>query len=169
MNHRAAQVAILERPAGPRLRCFLTVALLLFLVKGSSGETAEVAMPCALPPEMALSRIQGTVYSPSGVPLAKILIQAVQDGKIVVQTQTDDRGRFELKVAPGSFKIHVQYLGYKSMDMNVRVGHGGGFHAARLRIVLGISGARCSFATTSSRELKKAIKRYQGQLQEKLY
>jgi hypothetical protein len=129
---------------------------------------AQVATTCASPPEMNLSRIQGTVYGPSGVPISKIQVQAEQNGKIVSQTRTDDRGRFELKIAPGSFDLHVQYLGYKSMDLKVRVGHGGGFHGARLRIVLGLSGARCNFATTSSRELKRAIKRYQGQLQEKL-
>jgi hypothetical protein len=140
---------------------------MLFLVKGSSGATTEAAMPCASPPELKLSRIQGTVYGPSGVPISKILIQATQNGKIVATTQTDDRGRFEIKVALGSTNVHVQYLGYKSMDLNVRIGHGRGFHAARIRIVLGLSGARCNFATTSSRELKKAIKRYQGQLQEK--
>jgi len=167
MNHRAAQGAVVERSAGPRLRCFLTAALLLFLVKGSSGATTEAAMPCASPPEMNLSRVQGTVYGPSGVPLPKILVQAVQNGKIVAQTQTDDRGKFELKIAPGSFKVHVQYLGYKSMDLNVRVGHGGGFHAARLRIVLGLSGARCNFATTSRKQFKDEIKRYGRQLEEK--
>jgi hypothetical protein len=167
MSLRAAQVAILERPAGPRLRCFLAAALLIVLVKGSSGATTDHAMTCASPPAMNLSRIQGTVYGPSGVAISKILVQAVQNGKIAVQTQTDDRGRFELKVAPGSLNVHVQYLGYKSMDLNVRVGHGGGFHAARLRIVLGLSGTRCNFATTSRKQFKDEIKRYGRQLEEK--
>jgi hypothetical protein len=147
----------------------LTAALLLFLVPGSSGATTEAATTCPSPPEMNLSRIQGMVYGPSGIPIPKILVQALQNGKIVAQTQTDDRGKFELKVAPGNYDVHLQYLGYKSMDLNVRVGHGGGFHSARIRIVLGLSGARCSFATTNRKQFKDEIKRYGRQLQEKRY
>lgn len=151
--------------AGLRLRCFLNAALQLFLVIGLSGAMTAFAMDCNSKWDMKLSRVQGTVYGPSGLTVPEIRVWVERTGKIVAKTQTDGRGRFELKVAPGNYVVHLQYLGSKPMDLNVRVGRGF-FHAPRLRIVLGLSGTRCSFATTSSKQFKNEMKRYQKQLEE---
>ena len=168
MSSRAAQIARFERPAGPRLRCFLNVALLSILVIGAYGAKTAHAAPCAAPPDLKLSRIHGMIYGPSGLPVPQILVWAEQDGKSIVKTQTDSRGKFELKVAPGKMIVHVQLLGSRLMDLNVQVGHGAGgpFRSARLLMVLGLSGTRCSFVTMSKKEFKEAIKRYQGLLKE---
>ena len=157
-----------EKAAGPRLRYFLNAELLLFLVIGSSGATRAFAVACPAPSDLKLARLQGTVYGPSGVALPQIQVVVAQAGRVVAQAQTDDRGRFQFKVAPGDFDVRLQFLGTNSMDMNVKVGHnlGGFFHTARLRIVLGLSGAKCSFATTSSKKFKNEMKRYEQRLVE---
>lgn len=157
------------KTVGPRLRCFLNAPMLLALVIGSSGTTRSfAAAPCPVMPDMSLARLQGTVYGPSGVPLPLVVVRVMQNGKQVDQTQTDDHGKFRYKVAPGDYVVHLQFLNSKSLDLNVKVGQhlGGFFRTARLRIVLGISGARCSFATTNSKQLKDELRRYEHRLVE---
>lgn len=154
--------------AGHWLRYFLDAVMLLSLLAGLSSTRAAHAVECPSPPDMSLPRLQGTVYGPSGVPVPQIMIRVEREGKVVAQSQTDDHGKFAFKVAPGNVNVHVQFLGSKSVDMKVRVGHshGGLFHTARLRVVLGISGTRCSFATTSSKQFKDEIRHYQQHLVE---
>ena len=147
------------------LRRFLKAALLIPAVIGAATACASTCPPLA---DMNLPRLQGSVYGPSGVPVPQIQIQAELDGKVVGKAQTDDKGKFEIKVAPGNYIVHLQFMGSKSLDMNVRVGHGynGIFHSPRMRIVLGLSGMKCSYATTSMKLLKNEIKRYQQRLVE---
>jgi hypothetical protein len=156
------------RLEGAAFRCFLNAELLLVLVIGSSGATTAYAATCPAPTDLRLAHLQGTVYGPSGVTLPQIQVEAVQAGKLVAQAQTDDRGRFQLKVAPGDYDVRLQFLGTKAMEMDVKVARnlGGFFHTARLRIVLGISGAKCSFATTSKKKFKNEMKRYEQRLVE---
>jgi hypothetical protein len=116
-----------------------------------------------------VNKLQGEVYGPSGIPLPQILILVSKDGKFVSKTKTDGSGKFEFKARAGLYDLKLQFVGSISMDLKVRVGRGHGslFHPARLRAVLGLSGTRCGFATTNSKEFKKAMKRYGAQLQEK--
>jgi hypothetical protein len=154
---------------GHRLYCFLKASLLLALVSGFSRATAAYATTCPAPQELGVGKLQGTVYGPSGVPVPQILVRLSREGKFVAQTQTGGNGKFEFKTVRGLYDLQLIFLSSDSMDLKVRVGHGHGgfFNLARLRIVLGLSGTRCGFATTSSKELKKAFKRYEEQLQEK--
>ena len=158
-----------RRMAGPRLRCFLSAALPVVVVMGFGGTLKGfAASTCAPIPEMKLSHLQGTVYGPSGVPLPQILVRVMRDGIPVNQAQTDSKGRFAFKtIAPGSVVLHIQFLGSKSLDVNTRMVHSLGlFHTAHLRIVLGLSGTKCSFATTSTKLYKDQMKRYNKQLEE---
>jgi Carboxypeptidase regulatory-like domain len=154
--------------AGLRLRCFLSSAFVLLALAWCDARAGYAqGSPCPALPEMSVSRLQGTVYGPSGVPVPQIQVKVLRDGIFVAQTQTDDKGKFEFKVAPGNLDLHLQFLGSRSMDLNVRVGHRMGlFHSAHLRIVLALSGARCSFATTNTKQFKNQIKRYQQRLEE---
>ena len=111
--------------------------------------------------------LQGTVYGPSGIPLPQVVVQLMREGKFVANLWTDGKGKFEVNLVPGPYDLQLLFLDTDLMDLKVRVGHGRGFHSTRLRIVLGLSGTRCGFVTTSSKEFKKAIKRYQGLLEEK--
>ena len=169
MKSSVHDIAESGRTAGPRLRCFLNTPMLLLLVMGSSGATAVyAAAPCPVLPDMSLARMQGTVYGPSGVAVPQVLVRVTQDGRQVAQGQTDDHGKFQLKVEPGNYVVHVQFLQTKSIDLYVRVGHnlGGFFHSARLRIILGLSGAKCSYATTKSKQFKAELKRFEQRLVE---
>ena len=163
----AARGSEVTRSAGLWLRCFLRAALLLSLVTGFCRATAAFAATCPVPQEFGMKKLQGTVYGPSGISLPQILVQLSREGKFVAKTKTDASGKFEFKLAPGLYDVELQFVGSKAMDLKVRVGRGHGFHSVRLRIVLGLSGTRCGFATTSSKEFKQAIKRFEGQLQEK--
>jgi hypothetical protein len=153
------------------LRCFLKAALLLALIIGFFCPIAASAANCPAPEEMGLKKLQGTVYGPSGILLPLIVVQLSRDGKFVAKTETDAKGKFEFKPEPGPYDLELLFMGSRSMDLKVKIGHGRGgvFHSGRLRIVLGLSGTRCGFVTLNSKELKKAIKRFQDQLQEKQY
>jgi hypothetical protein len=147
----------------------LKAAFLLALVTGFFCPMAANAANCPAPEDLGLKKLQGVVYGPSGIALPQILIRLSREGKFVAQTETDAKGKFEFKPEPGNNSLEILFMGSNSMDLKARIGHGGGFHSGRLRIVLGLSGTRCGFVTLSSKELKKAIKRFQGQLLEKQY
>jgi hypothetical protein len=159
-----------SRSAGPWLRCFLTPALALVLAMawGGAAKAYGAAAACPVIPEMTMSKVQGTVYGPSGIPLSQIVVQLIRDGSPMGQMQTDGKGRFTFKsVGPGNATLHVQFLGTKSLDLKLRVVHHLGlFHTARLRIVLALSGTKCSFATTKTKDFKEQMRRYSKQLEE---
>jgi len=157
-----------SRSAGPRLRCFLTPVLALILAMGSGAATAYAAAACPVIPEMTMSNVQGTVYGPSGIPLSQIVVQLIRDGSPMGQVQTDGKGRFTFKsVGPGNATLHVQFLAPKSLDVKLLVVHSLGlFHTARLRIVLALSGMKCSYATTKTKDFKEQMRRYSKQLEE---
>ena len=171
MKSAFSSSASIQQQRGLWLRCFLKVALLFALVTGFWRATAAHAANCPAPEEMGLKKLQGIVYGPSGISLPQIDVGLLQDGKFVAKTQTDGKGKFEFKPAPGPYDLELLFMGTKSMDLKVRIGrgHGGVFHSGRLRIVLGLSGTRCGFVTLSSKELKKAIVRFQTQLLEKQF
>ena len=168
MKRRISLSEGVQDQRGLWLRCFLNAALLLALVTGNCRATEAYAASCPAPEELGLKKLQGIVYGPSGISVPQILIRLSHEGKFVAQTKTDSSGKFEFKIAPGPYDAELLFMGSKSMDLKVRIGHGhgGDFHSGRLRIVLGLSGTRCGFVTLSSKELKKAIKRYQTQLEE---
>ena len=156
------------RTAGPRLRCFLTATMLISVLIGSGGAAKGHAATCPALPEMSLSRLQGTVYGPSGIPVPQVVVQVLRDGKQVAQAQTDDKGKFAFKgITSGNVLVHVQFLATKSLDLNVRVSHRVEFfRSARLRIVLGLSGTRCSYASTSAKQFKNEMRRFKTRLEE---
>jgi hypothetical protein len=169
MTRTSSSIAGIQDQRGLWLRCFLKATLLLALVTGFCFPTAAHAANCPAQEELGLKKLQGIVYGPSGIALPQIVIRLSREGKFVAQTETDAKGKFEFKPEPGHNDLEFLFMGSKSMDLKARIGHGGGFRSGRLRIVLGLSGTRCGFVTLSSKELKKAIKRFQGQLLEKQY
>ena len=156
------------RGAGPWLRCFLTSALALGLAMGSGATRAYGATACPVIPEMTMSKVQGTVYGPSGIPLSGIVVQLIRDGSPMGQVQTDGKGRFTFKsIGPGNATLHVQFLTSKTLDVKLRVVHHLGlFHTAHLRVVLALSGMKCSYATTKTKDFKEQMRRYSKQLEE---
>jgi Carboxypeptidase regulatory-like domain len=153
--------------AWSRIRCFLEAGSLLLVLIAAGGVGTGRAATCPAVPELSLSRLQGTVFGPSGVPVPQIVIQALQDGAVMATTHTDDKGKFAFAAAPGKYVLHIQFLGSKSLDLNVRIAHHVEFfRSARIRMVLGLSGTRCSFATTSNKQFKNEMKRYKTRLGE---
>ena len=167
MKNAVSFCGIVRRQRGSWLRCFLRAALLLLLVAGFCSVTAAFAETCPTPPEFAVKKLQGEVHGPSGISLPQILVRLSREGIFAAQTTTDTKGKFEFKIEPGRYDIELIFMATKSMDLKVRIGQGHGFHSARLRILLGLSGTKCGFATTSRKEFKQSIKRFEGQLEEK--
>ena len=62
--------------------------------------------------------IQGTVYTPGGDPLpyATIYIPKMETG-----TSTNDQGQYEISLAPGTYRLVFQHLGYASVVREVEV------------------------------------------------
>jgi hypothetical protein len=68
MKLTATQMTVSERPAGPRLRCFLGVALVACIEFLTAGVCIH-AMTCVTPRVVHVARLQGEVFDPSGVPI----------------------------------------------------------------------------------------------------
>jgi hypothetical protein len=150
----------------------LNAAFLLAVMSGLGTATAGYAATCAALPELGVKKVQGEVYGPSGVAVPQIVVRVSRDGKFIGEAKTDGKGKFVLNTTgPALYDVAFLFLGSKSMGLKVRVGrrYGGVFSSPRLRVVLGLSGTRCGFATTDKKEFKKALLRYSGQLEEKLH
>jgi len=76
---------------------------------------------------LAASVVKGTVDAgpirpivfadePNTRPVAQAAVEAVQDGNVVAATMTDDVGRFELRVAPGTYLIRATATGLYSKE-----------------------------------------------------
>jgi hypothetical protein len=156
---------ILVIRAGARLRWFLNGVFFLALVLGWSRATTAFAMDCPAPGEITLKRMQGIIYGPSGEPVPGITVRISRAGKQIAQTQTDEGGRFKFNTGKGEYDVRAEFARIKTFDVKARV-VGGVFHPSRLFIVMALSGTRCSFATSSSKQLKQEIQHYQHQLRE---
>src|SRR5689334_7579243 len=63
--------------------------------------------------------ISGTVSTADGQPAADVTVLVKNTGK---GTLTDDDGNFEIKkIKPGSYILHVSFLGYSENEISVEV------------------------------------------------
>ena len=63
--------------------------------------------------------VRGTVKDTQGQPLSYATIYVKQTGS---GTTTNQEGRFEINLAPGSYELIFQYLGYQSVAKKVNIG-----------------------------------------------
>ncbi len=84
MKRRVSISAILARPAGPRLRCFLGAAFwMLMFVAVARTSTAQVDIPG---PER-LGHVEGYVVNPVGHPAVDVAVTLSRDGKVCVSNK----------------------------------------------------------------------------------
>jgi pectin methylesterase-like acyl-CoA thioesterase len=102
----------------PLLSVVRFVVLTLFMAIAANESFAQA-------PAQGNSRISGIVLDSAaakGVEFASIALFNAADNKAVDGTTADESGKFAIvKVAPGSYKLMISFIGYKDKAVNVKV------------------------------------------------
>ncbi len=152
--------------AGPRLRCFLGVAIVLATLNARSSATAQV--DCISPAPITVSRVQGQVFDPTGAVVPGVVISLVGEGGSTLQVTTDQQGRFQLSVSPGRYilKAVVPMFQMAAIELNVKEDVNALNPSGELRVILGLGGSFCPWVTTSNREFQQIIRANKKRIEE---
>ncbi|MGG7666464.1 TonB-dependent receptor domain-containing protein [Dyadobacter sp. BHUBP1] len=105
----------------PLLSAVRFVVLILFPAIAANHSFAQA-------PAQGNSKISGIVLDSAaarGVEFASIALFNVTDNKAIDGTTADENGKFAIsKVAPGSYKLMISFIGYKDKAINVKVEKG---------------------------------------------
>ncbi|MDR6804201.1 outer membrane receptor protein involved in Fe transport [Dyadobacter sp. BE34] len=105
----------------PLLSAVRFIVLTLFLAIAANQSFAQI-------PAQGYSKISGIVLDSAaakGVEFASIALFNVADNKAIDGTTADESGKFAIsKVAPGSYKLMISFIGYKDKAVNVKVEKG---------------------------------------------
>lgn len=105
----------------PLLSAVRFVVLTLFLAIAANQSFAQA-------PTQGNSKISGIVLDSAaakGVEFASIALFNVADNKAIDGTTADETGKFAIsKVAPGSYKLMISFIGYQDKAVNVKVEKG---------------------------------------------
>ncbi len=71
-----------------------------------------------------IEELLGEVKDEDGNALGNVVIQFLQDDRIVGTIQTDDQGLFRDTIDPGTYKLRVTKRGYTSRELEVTIGAG---------------------------------------------
>jgi len=159
MKRRAPSSTILARPAGPRLRCFLSGALLvaLFMV-GTRLSSAQIDIPG---PER-LSHVEGYVVNPVGKPVVDVEVTLVRDDKVAYQTRTGKSGEFRFDHAKGQYTFRVARSEFAPAVREIVVTDEivTALERKKLYVILGPGACmdECSLILTSKRDFDRAIR-----------
>ncbi|MBO9613643.1 MAG: TonB-dependent receptor [Dyadobacter sp.] len=111
----------METMKNPLLSAVRFVVLTLFLAIAANQTFAQA-------PAQGNSKISGIVLDSAaakGVEFASIALFSVADNKAIDGTTADESGKFSIsKVAPGSYKLMISFIGYKDKAVNVKVEKG---------------------------------------------
>ena len=159
MKRRASSWAILARPAGPRLRCFLSGVFWISLgLTGAGLLNAQVDIPG---PER-LSHVEGIVVSPAGRPAVDVEVTLTVSDKVVYQTKTDKSGEFRFAPARGDYTLRVARTEYAPAMREIVVTDEVVTALARkkLYVILGPGACAdaCSAVLTSKKEFDREIR-----------
>lgn len=111
----------METMNNPLLSTGRFVVLTLFLAIAANQSFAQA-------PAQGNSKISGIVLDSAaakGVEFASIALFSAADNKAIDGTTADENGKFAIsKVAPGSYKLMISFIGYKDKALNVNVEKG---------------------------------------------
>ncbi|MGX5852496.1 TonB-dependent receptor domain-containing protein [Dyadobacter jiangsuensis] len=111
----------METMKNPLLSAVRFIVLTLFLAIAANQSFAQT-------PTQGNSKISGIVLDSAaakGVEFASIALFNVADNKAIDGTTADESGKFTIsKVAPGSYKLMISFIGYKDKAVNVKVEKG---------------------------------------------
>ncbi len=115
----------------PLLSTVRFIVLALFLATAHNYSFAQV-------PAQGNSKISGIVLDSAaakGVEFASIALFNAADNKAVDGTTADESGRFAIaKVAPGSYKLMISFIGYKDKAVSVKVENGKDVELGSIRL-----------------------------------
>ena len=84
-----------------KIQCaVISMAIGIWFV-GVFSTVGMAQVDCVMHKKLAVSRVQGQVYDPTGVPIPGAMISLTKDGTSSIQTKTGDDGRFRVDVASG--------------------------------------------------------------------
>jgi hypothetical protein len=159
MRRRVTSTSILARPAGPRLRCFLSGTFwILLCVAGVTALNAQVDIPG---PER-LSHVEGYVVNPVGRPVADVEVTLAENDKVAYRTKTDKSGEFRFDHVSGQYTFRVARSEYAPAIREIVVTDEvvTALERKKLYVILGPGACAdaCSAVLTSKREFDRAIR-----------
>ncbi len=160
MKRRASLPAILARPAGPWLRCFLSAAFsVLVYVTVAGTASAQVDIPG---PER-LGHVEGYVVNPVGHPAVDVEVTLLRDGKIAFNTRTDKTGWFRFEHVSGPYTFQVTRTQYAPALREIVVTDEvvTALERKRLYVILGPGACQdeCSLILTNKHDFDREIQK----------
>jgi hypothetical protein len=160
MRRRTPISAILARPAGPWLRCFLSAAVwMLVFVAVVGTSSAQVDVPA---PER-LSHVEGYVADPAGHPAVDVEITLSRDGKVAFQARTDKTGSFRFERVTGQYTFQIARTEYAPALREIVVTDEvvTALERKKLYVILGPAACQdaCSSVSANKHEFDREIRR----------
>jgi hypothetical protein len=146
------------------------------------GQAAQTEAPgfgivdCFGQPRVQVSRLMGTVFDPTGVPVPGAEVQlfpaaGFQNPRVkpLVETTTDDAGNFRLDSKPGTYMFEVKSPAFEGTQVEIDLGRDlvNTLHPARLYVMLGLAGSFCPWVTISKRGFEHEVEINQKRLDSK--
>jgi hypothetical protein len=144
---------------------------MIFMVTGLFWIAASIAaaqVDCVSPRTLKVSRVQGQVFDITGNALPGVVVSLVQEGKPTAQFHTGSNGEFQFKATPGRYILQAEVPAFQRASVELNVGRdlGNLFHPSTLRVIIGLYGSFCPWATTSNREFQKMVRDNNRRLKE---
>lgn len=133
-----------------------------------SAASAAAQVGCVSPRTLKVSRVQGQVFDITGNAVPGVVVSLVQEGKPTAQFHTGSNGEFQFKVAPGLYVLKAVVPAFQSTSVELEVGRNlwNSFHPSTLRVIVGLYGSFCPWATNSNREFMKMVRANNQRLKE---
>jgi len=159
MNRAASQTRGIHRQRGFWLRCFLSALWIWCSFLPLHMARAQSFVDCVYPRRVSVSRIQGRVFDPFGVPVPGVVITLVDEDGRTLQTKSDGGGRFQIAASPGKYSFKADFPMFQTSDTELAVGEDliGFIHPSHLYVILGLTGSECAWITTSRKEFEQVI------------
>ena len=111
------------------------MTLLVGDFKGTTKCTLKIGAPYGpeaasipqQPSEVQLKDFRGVIVDEKGVLIPHVIVQILPNGSpksYIAQFQSDDKGKFEFHLDPGSYSAIFSYQGYRPRWLILDVGHG---------------------------------------------
>ena len=148
----------------PIMSMFFMVAGLFWIVDANAAAQVD----CISPKLLKVSRVQGQVFDITGAAVPGVVVSLVQEGKSTAQFHTGSNGGFQFRAAPGLYLLKAEVLAFQRASVELKVGRDlwNSFHPSTLRVIVGLYGSFCPWATTSNREFQKIVRANNQRLKE---
>jgi hypothetical protein len=140
-------------------RNILTLAASIIAMAGIVHSQITGPAPYHLP------HLRGVFVDSKGNPIPDAAVTLDQDDKVRYSTKTDRAGRFAIKHVSGHYLLHINKIGYSTVNREVVVGEALTYlHSGTLYMIAGPGACSddCSSVFTSKSKFDHAIRRNTG-------